>query len=205
VSRIRPPGGPQTANPTTDGKEKTPAERPLAGLGAYDVDANVLSDPMKPADAASQAHTAQALAPILPIARRRNGVEAPNDIDRAKSLEADDAAALAASPASAQAANLAPVAQPAAQQSIVPPAVVQQMVEFAAVHRGRDGVVEFRLGMNRDVLGGVRLQLLSYGRKRMGIRVLRDDAGALNDADLAAIVQTLRSKGIDVIEASLGA
>src|SRR3989442_1672749 len=52
-----------------------------------------------------------------------------------------------------------------------PPELLQQLVEFAAVHRNSDGLMEFRLGLVREALGGLQIQLQAYGNRRIGLKI----------------------------------
>jgi hypothetical protein len=82
-----------------------------------------------------------------------------------------------------------------------PAALVQRLVEFATVHRNNQGVVEFTLGLQQSVLGGMRIQLSAYGNRRVGLTV--KSAGqhaAVGDEELAGLIDSLRRKNVEVVE-----
>ena len=92
--------------------------------------------------------------------------------------------------------------QPAGPRTVQPPAaLVQQLVEFAAVHRNNAGIVEFTLGMQQNVLGGMRVQLAAYGNRRVGITVKSASGkGTVGDEELAGLVDALRRRNVEVVE-----
>jgi hypothetical protein len=94
-----------------------------------------------------------------------------------------------------------PAAAAGAGRSITIPPDVQRFVEYAAITRNAQGCVEFFLGLNQGVLGGVGIRISAYGNRRVGVRVTTGGRnGAADDPDFESLVQTLRQRGIEVVE-----
>jgi len=85
------------------------------------------------------------------------------------------------------------------------PAVLQQVVEYAAVTRRRDGKAEFRLGLSREALGGARLRVASCGEKRVELTFTGGEGpNAIGQAEVAQLVEALRARGIEVVDVKAG-
>lgn len=97
-----------------------------------------------------------------------------------------------------------PPPTPGVQPQRLPPAapLVQQLVEFATFGRNEAGFLEFRLGLVEDALGGLRIQLASYGNRRVGLKVKGNGgkASGIGDAELAGLIDALRAKNVEVID-----
>jgi hypothetical protein len=92
------------------------------------------------------------------------------------------------------------VAKPQASRPVMPPTeLVQQLVEFATVHRNQSGFMEFQLGLTRQTLGGLRIQLCAYGNRRVGLAI-KGNRGGLGDAEVAGLVEALKKKNLDVVD-----
>jgi hypothetical protein len=88
-------------------------------------------------------------------------------------------------------------------QRLPPPApLVQQLVEFATFGRNEAGFLEFRLGLVEDALGGLRIQLASYGNRRVGLKVKGSGgkAASIGDAELAGLIDALKARNVEVID-----
>jgi hypothetical protein len=87
-------------------------------------------------------------------------------------------------------------------RTIEPPAaLVQRLVEFATVHRNQQGVVEFTLGLQQAVLGGMRIQLSAYGNRRVGLTVKSaGQRAAVGDEEIAGLIDSLRKRNVEVVE-----
>jgi hypothetical protein len=92
------------------------------------------------------------------------------------------------------------VAKPQAARPVMPPSeLMQQLVEFATVHRNQSGFMEFQLGLSRQALGGLRIQLCAYGNRRVGLAI-KGNRGGIGDAEVAGLVEALRKKNLDVVD-----
>lgn len=97
-----------------------------------------------------------------------------------------------------------PAAQPAAQSLVAaPPALsierLQRIVEFAGVVQRADGARELRIAIGHGALAGAQLGIASFGRRRIGVR-LRGGTTAVSEEDIRALVEQLRSRGLEVVE-----
>jgi hypothetical protein len=97
-----------------------------------------------------------------------------------------------------------PQAQPPGETQHIPPPppLVQQLVEFATFGRNESGFLEFRLGLVEDALGGLRIQLASYGNRRVGLKVkgAAGKSAAIGDAEIAGLIDALKARNVEVIE-----
>lgn len=91
--------------------------------------------------------------------------------------------------------------QAAAQLSAMNPAVLQQIVEFAAVTKDREGRDEFRLGLGRSALGGGTVCLTRCGSRRVSLKFTGGHGPeAVGEAEINALVELLRQRNIEVID-----
>ena len=81
---------------------------------------------------------------------------------------------------------------------MVPGPMLQQMVAFAALARGRDGQHEFHLKLNDDVLNGAQLSITSFAAGRVGLKI-QTSGGGMHPGELSQLIASLRSKGIEVV------
>lgn len=79
---------------------------------------------------------------------------------------------------------------------------LQQVVEFAGIHRNREGHVEFMLGLLPGVVGGLRMRVIAYGNRRIGLRYRGGGAVPICtlESELGALAAELRKHGLDVVE-----
>lgn len=92
-----------------------------------------------------------------------------------------------------------PAARPAPPAP--PPALVHEIVQYAAVERDRDGYMQFVLGAAPGVLGGLQVRLTAFGQRRIGICATGAD-NARAAEHLEGLVQALRRRGLDVVDTS---
>lgn len=85
----------------------------------------------------------------------------------------------------------------------VDPATFRQMVEFAGVHRDRSGIIEFQLGLRRDVLGGAQIVMRALGDRKIGLRIKNGAGAELSEADVESLVRALRGRRLDVVEVEI--
>ena len=87
-------------------------------------------------------------------------------------------------------------------ERITPPAtLVQQVVEFATVAPNRDGFMEFRLGLARNALGGLRVRVCAYGNRRVGLSVhCGEGDAAIHEGHVSGLIEALRQRDVDVVE-----
>jgi hypothetical protein len=89
----------------------------------------------------------------------------------------------------------------AAGRPMPPPELVQQLVEFAHVHTTADGVIEFNLGLVRDALGGLRIQLSAYGNRRVGLTIKgRKGQKGIGEQEVAGLIDALRERNVEVVD-----
>jgi hypothetical protein len=174
------------------GLEKIPGGE--ASTEEAEVGAHELADP------ARDARIAQAKGAAYGDADSHSGSASADKSKKSSTDAAGDAPAQVA----ALTQSFAPSVQaPGQVQRIPPPApLVQEMVEFATFGRNEAGFLEFRLGLVQDALGGLRIQLASYGNRRVGIKVkgTGGKAADIGDAELAGLVDALRAKNVEVVE-----
>jgi hypothetical protein len=84
-----------------------------------------------------------------------------------------------------------------------PPELLQQLVEFAAVHRNADGLMEFRLGLVREALGGLQIQMQAYGNRRIGLKIKSGGKGGIGEEEVAGLIDALRAKNVEVVDVVL--
>ena len=82
----------------------------------------------------------------------------------------------------------------------IDPATFRQMVEFANVHKDRAGVIEFQLGLQRNVLGGAQIVMRAYGERKIGLKVKNGGEQVVSKEDLESLVRALKSRDLDVVE-----
>jgi hypothetical protein len=84
----------------------------------------------------------------------------------------------------------------------MPPAtLVQQVVEFATVAPNPDGFMEFRLGLSRNTLGGLRIRVCAYGNRRVGLSVhCGEGDGAIHEGHVSGLIDALRQRDVEVVE-----
>jgi hypothetical protein len=86
------------------------------------------------------------------------------------------------------------------------PALLQQLVEFAAVQQNKDGFYEFQLGLAQDVLGGLQIRLAAYGNRRVGLKVKSGRGRSLDigEQEIAGLIAALQKRGVDVVDVDMG-
>ena len=82
-------------------------------------------------------------------------------------------------------------------QALATSPAIQQLVQYAAIHQNRSGAFELHLG----VMGGARLCVTALGRKRVAVRVTSE--GTVDQSELSDLIDGLRRRGVEVVEASL--
>lgn len=93
-------------------------------------------------------------------------------------------------------AGLSP-SQPGPQAPLANPALMQQVVEFAAVSRNADGQSEFRLGFQQNTLDGARLKLTRLGRGRVSLQLT---GTGIQEADVQDLIASLKKRRVEVAE-----
>ena len=89
----------------------------------------------------------------------------------------------------------------AAARPMPPPELVQQLVEYAHVHTTADGVIEFNLGLAREALGGLRIQLSAYGNRRVGLTIKgRKGQKGIGEQEVAGLIDALRERNVEVVD-----
>lgn len=99
--------------------------------------------------------------------------------------------------ATAQAQALPQAGQAGPPAAVVNPALLQQVVEFAAVTRNADGQGEFRLGFQQQALGGARMKLTRVGPGRVALQFTGD---GISDAEVQQLVASLKTRNVEVAE-----
>lgn len=94
---------------------------------------------------------------------------------------------------------------PTAPVDVTPPQTVpvntlQEVVEFAALHRSSDGSAEFLMGLGAGQLQGMKVSVTALGQRRVSLKVC---GGACTEEELSMLVSGLRTRGLDVVEALL--
>jgi hypothetical protein len=90
---------------------------------------------------------------------------------------------------------------PQGRAGLLPSAVLQQVIEFAGVHRNKQGEAEFHLGLVAGAMGGLRLKVIAFGNRRLGLKVSCKQKGAVKDLEgqVAALADELRKRDLDVV------
>jgi hypothetical protein len=90
---------------------------------------------------------------------------------------------------------------PQVERIMPPAALVQQVVEFATVAPNQEGFMEFRLGLSRNALGGLRIRVCAYGNRRVGLSVRCGDGdGAIHEGHVSGLIDALRQRDVEVVE-----
>jgi hypothetical protein len=94
-----------------------------------------------------------------------------------------------------------PCEAPQAERVMPPATLVQQVVEFATVAPNQDGFMEFRLGLARSALGGMRIRVCAYGNRRVGLSVRCGEGdGAIHEGHVSGLIDALRQRDVEVVE-----
>jgi hypothetical protein len=89
----------------------------------------------------------------------------------------------------------------AAPSRVLPPTpLLMQVVEFASVAQNRDGFMEFNMGLSQNVLGGMRIRVCSYGKRRVGLNVRSSGEGAVGEEEISGLVEALRQRDVEVVD-----
>ena len=75
---------------------------------------------------------------------------------------------------------------------------LEELIRFAAVTHGEDGLGRFELGMRQGVLDGMVVQLRALGGRRVSVRV-RGGGSTARALDWTGLVESLRCRGIEVV------
>ena len=165
---------------------------------------NTLSQPQAQLPLAGQAAGAQTLAELKQLASQQRASSTPaegsaNPTEGQASIaggtEAPPVSAVQAQAVATPAAG--PLAQAAPQSPLANPALLQQVVEFAAVSRNADGQSEFRLGFQQNTLDGARLKLTRLGRGRVSLQLT---GGGIGDAEVQQLIASLKTRRVEVAE-----
>ncbi|HYE16868.1 MAG TPA: hypothetical protein VEA69_00365 [Tepidisphaeraceae bacterium] len=144
---------------------------------------------------------------VVSTGGRGIGVDKPDDkVGTAGEVDPSEAGAAAA--ATGPAPSLAPQAQHAAapQQAgpatTIPTALLQQVVEFATVAKNADGFMEFRMGLSKDALGGMRVRVTAYGNRRIGLKVQNGSGGerSVGEDEVSSLIEALRARNVEVVD-----
>jgi hypothetical protein len=80
-----------------------------------------------------------------------------------------------------------------------PPApVLQEIVEFAELHREKDGRCEFHLGLDRKKFKGAEIRVSSHGKRRIGLRIEKSEV--IGQSNVDALVEALTERNIEIVE-----
>jgi hypothetical protein len=103
----------------------------------------------------------------------------------------------------ASAPRVAPT--PQGRAGLLPSAILQQVIEFAGVHRNKQGEAEFHLGLVAGAMGGLRLKVTAFGNRRLGLKVSCKQKGAVKDLEgqVAALVDELRERDLEVVSVEI--
>jgi hypothetical protein len=94
-----------------------------------------------------------------------------------------------------------PCDAPQVERIMPPAALVQQVVEFATVAPNQEGFMEFRLGLSRNALGGMRIRVCAYGNRRVGLSVCCGEGdGAIHEGHVSGLIDALRLRDVEVVE-----
>ncbi|MFQ5590776.1 MAG: hypothetical protein ACE5HE_06425 [Phycisphaerae bacterium] len=99
-------------------------------------------------------------------------------------------------------ASRAASAGPQGHIAHIPSVVLQQMIEFAGVHRNTRGEAEFHLGLAAGFAGGLRLKLTAFGERRFGLKLRCSDKRAIGDleAQIGALINRLADSDLEIVE-----
>ncbi|MEM7624466.1 MAG: hypothetical protein AAF333_02435 [Planctomycetota bacterium] len=161
-----------------------------------------LPQPQAQPPLAGQAAGAQTLAELKQLASQQqsNAAEtAGHSADGASaSTTAADAPTITAVQSQAVAtAATTPSSPTGGQAPLASPALLQQVVEFAAVSRNADGQSEFRLGFQQHTLDGARLKLTRLGRGRVSLQLT---GTGISDAEVQQLIAALKTRRVEVAE-----
>ena len=101
-------------------------------------------------------------------------------------------------PSQPLALGAAPMTAALAGAGVLPPELLQGLLQFALLTKNKDGRHEFRMGLDPSLLGGATVKLVSYGQRRLGLCVRGGEA--LDEAELERLVAALRERGIEIAE-----
>lgn len=133
---------------------------------------------------------------VAPSRRRGEAQEdGPGEVGPSAGPRAEDVPIAGPAPAPVPAAAPAPSSSPRFD-----PAMLQQVVEFAALTRNGDGQRELILSTNRSLLGGATLRLIALGGGKVGLRYRAgtDVHGAREG--VAALARSMRDRGVQLVD-----
>jgi hypothetical protein len=94
-----------------------------------------------------------------------------------------------------------PCESPQVERIMPPTPLLQQVVEFATVAPNQQGFMEFRLGLSRNALGGMRIRVCAYGNRRVGLNVRCGEGdGTIHEGHLAGLIDALRQRNVEVVD-----
>jgi hypothetical protein len=61
--------------------------------------------------------------------------------------------------------------------------------------------MEFNMGLSQNVLGGMRIRVCSYGKRRVGLNVRSNGGeGAVGEEEISGLVEALRQRDVEVVD-----
>lgn len=82
--------------------------------------------------------------------------------------------------------------------------MIEQMVQFAAVGKTKEGLSEFHLGIGAGPLAGLNICLTACGRRRVKLRFSGVvDTDTVTDAQVNQLVNALQSREVEVVEVEI--
>lgn len=82
--------------------------------------------------------------------------------------------------------------------------MIEQMVQFAAVGKTKEGLSEFQLGIGAGPLAGLNICLTACGRRRVKLRFSGVvDTDTITDAQVNQLVNALQSREVEVVEVEI--
>ncbi len=81
--------------------------------------------------------------------------------------------------------------------------MLEQLVQFAAVGKTKEGLSEFRLGIGSGPLAGMHVCLTSCGRRRVKMRFAGVNTDALSEDQINQLVSALSGRNVEVVEVDI--
>ncbi|MBI3819058.1 MAG: hypothetical protein HY286_10240 [Planctomycetes bacterium] len=76
----------------------------------------------------------------------------------------------------------------------------EELVEFATLHRGLDGRIDFSLGFSKSACRGLEITISSFGNRRVGVRIQSREDRPMQDEEIERFLGSLARLGLDVVE-----
>jgi len=134
----------------------------------------------------------------------RQAINEAHSVEESETAGASDGAGALSAQATPLAGANVPVAPTAGPATTLPMELLQQVIDYATVSRNTEGFMEFRMGLSRDTLGGMRVRVTAFGNRRVGLKIQNGDTDAgVSEGEVAGLIAALKARNVDVVEVAV--